>query len=149
MLHKVKAGHDSILKGLPELGYLLPPTERKMRLLLQMARRGLPRPSQKTKIGRSLSDYTSPANRSYRPGFHREIKRARPDWFMSQTEVASGKKRELLLMARSGLPRPSHDRTRLGQALSNYTRKSSPAYDPEFHREIMAARPDWFRRAAA
>lgn len=144
MLHKVKASHGEIFRGLPELNALLPPAERKMRFLLDMARKGDPRPSQKTKIGRSLSDYTSPSNSSYRPGFHRKIKRIRPDWFLSQTEIAAQKKSELLDMARRGLPRPSHDKTKIGQALSNYTRKSSPAYDPEFDRKIRALRPDWF-----
>lgn len=144
MLHEVKSAYRDIARHFPGLEGRLPTTERKRRNLLDMARRGLPRPSQKTKIGRSLSDYTSPANRSYNPRFHREIKKARPDWFMSQTEVASMKKAELLDMARMGLPRPSHDKTRLGQALSNYTRKSSPVYDPTFDSKIRNLRPDWF-----
>lgn len=144
MLHKVRNGHRRILNGLPELRNLLPRGERLRRKLREMAERGDPRPSQKTPLGRALSQYTSPASTSYKEDFHRDMKRIRPDWFTSQKERAADKKRQLLDMARKGLPRPSHDRTRLGQALSNYTRKSSQVYDPEFDRTIRAIRPDWF-----
>lgn len=146
MLHTVKSTYGEIARFFPELERdLLPVGERNRRRLREMARRGDPRPSQKTHIGRTLSDYTSPANRSYNPDFHREMKEIRPDWFTSQTERAGQKKKELLRMARAGEPRPSHDKTRLGQALSNYTRKSSHVYDPHFDREIRALRPDWFQ----
>lgn len=144
MLHKVKNVRREIFKGLPELKALLSPSARKKGLLKEMATKELPRPSQKTKIGRSLSEYTSPSNRSYDRDFHREMKRLRPDWFITQTEIASQKKKELIRMAENGENRPSHDKTKLGQALSNYTRKSSPVYDPEFDREIRTLRPDWF-----
>lgn len=147
MLHNVKASHGDILRGLPELDLLPPPNARNKALLRDMAKRGDPRPSQKTRIGRSLSDYTSPSNRSYDPDFHREMKRLRPDWFVTQTEAATQKKKELMRMAREGEPRPSHDGTRLGQALSNYTRKSSQVYDRKFHLALLKIRPDWFQHA--
>ena len=146
MLHNVKASHGDILKGLPELAALLPTPVRKKQLLREMARRGEQRPTQKTPIGRALSQYASPANSSYDREFHEELRKLRPDWFASQTEIANQKKRELLRMAQNGEKRPSHDKTKLGQALSNYTRKGSPVYDPEFHRAIVKIRPDWFER---
>ena len=71
-------------------------------------------------------------NRSYDPKLHKKIKKIRPDWFLSQTQIADQKKKQLLDMAKRGLPRPSHDKTKIGQALSNYTRKSSPVYDHDF-----------------
>ena len=145
MLHKVKNGHGRIIRGLPELRGLLPPTQRNKMALLDTARRGDPRPSQKTRIGRALSQYTSPSSDSYDGEFHKKIRGIRPDWVLSQTAVAAQKKKQLLDMAKRGDPRPSFEKTRIGQALSNYTRKSSEAYDPEFDREIRALRPDWFR----
>lgn len=144
MLHTVKSRYGEIAKFFPELDERRHPKELKKEILLDMARKGLPRPTQKTHIGRALSQYTSPANSSYKKDFHQKIKKIRPDWFMSQTQIASQKKEQLLDMARKGLPRPSHDKTRIGQALSNYTRKSSPVYSPEFHKKIKSIRPDWF-----
>lgn len=144
MLHKVRNARREILKSLPELKNLLPRGERIRSKLQKMAKRGEPRPSQKTPIGRSLSQYTSPSSTAYKKEFHREMKRIRPDWFVSQKEKTQEKKKILLDMARKGLPRPSHDKTRLGQALSNYTRKSSHVYDPEFDKTIRTLRPDWF-----
>jgi hypothetical protein len=148
MLHKVSTTYEELAKLVPELQGREHPSVRKKQLLRDMARRGDPRPTQKTAIGRSLSQYTSPANTSYDKALHKELKRLRPDWFMSQTQIADQKKKKLFEMARNGEKRPSHDKTKLGQDLSNYTRKSSPAYDPEFHRELMRLRPDWFGKAS-
>jgi hypothetical protein len=144
MLHKVKSSYREIAKYLPKKVNNATRGEASRRLLLEMAREGLPRPTQKTKIGKTLSEFTKPSSRSYKPQFHRTLKDARPDWFVSQTEIANLKKKELLRMARQGEKRPSHDKTKLGQALSNYTRKRSPAYDPEFDMKIRKLRPEWF-----
>jgi hypothetical protein len=143
MLHTVTSNYRELARiaGLEDRP---PPAARKKQRLREMAINGEPRPSQKTKIGRSLTQYTSPANTSYDREFHEEMKGLRPDWFVSQTQVATEKKNELLRMARAGEPRPSHDKTRIGQALSNYTRRNSPAYDPEFDKTIRSLRPDWF-----
>ncbi|NBT57267.1 hypothetical protein EBT16_00625 [bacterium] len=143
MLHTISGSYKELARLVPGLEGRSPSVRNKSKLR-EIAERGDPRPSQKTKIGRSLSDYTSPANRSYDPLFHRDMKKIRPEWFMSQTQVASGKKKELLKMARRGDPRPSYDKTKIGQALSNYTRKKSPAYDPVFDKQIRKLRPDWF-----
>lgn len=112
--------------------------------LIQMAQEIEKRPSQKTKIGRALSEYTKKSSKSFDAKFYEILKSLRPDWFLSQTEVANKKKETLIQMAKNGEKRPSHDKTRIGQALSNYTRKSSLVYDPVFDKLIRELRPDWF-----
>jgi hypothetical protein len=112
--------------------------------LIEMANNGAPRPSQKTKEGRALSEYTKPSSCCFDINFYKKISGIRPDWFVSQTEGADKKKQELIRMAKNGEPRPSYERTRIGQALSNYTRKSSHVYDAEFDKLIRQLRPDWF-----
>jgi hypothetical protein len=144
MLHKLKSTYGEIAKYFPELSGKISSPDRNKQLLLEMADKGGPRPSQKTKIGRSLSEYTKPSSVMYDAKFHKKMKKLRPDWFWSQTEIAGQKKKELIRMAKNGEDRPSHDKTRLGQALSNYTRKSSEAYDPVFDKTIRKLRPDWF-----
>jgi hypothetical protein len=144
MLHKLKSAYGEIAKYFPELAGRLSSPDRKKQLLAEMAGNGEPRPSQKTNIGRSLSEYTKPSSVMYDAKFHRKMKKLRPDWFWSQTEVAGQKKKELIRMAKKGENRPSHDKTKLGQALSNYTRKKSPAYDAVFDKTIRKLRPDWF-----
>jgi hypothetical protein len=147
MLHKVSSSYRELARLVPGLEGRAKSSARNKQTLLDMAEKGDPRPSQKTKIGRALSEYTSPSNRSYDRDFHRRIKGTRPEWFLSQTQMADQKKKELLKMAREGAARPSHDRTRIGQALSNYTRKSSTVYDPAFDKTIRKLRPDWFATA--
>lgn len=112
--------------------------------LIDMANNGEPRPSQKTKEGRALSEYTKISSRCFDINFYKKIGSIRPDWFVSQTETANQKKQELIRMAKNGEPRPSYEKTRIGQALSNYTRKSSYVYDAEFDILIRELRPDWF-----
>jgi hypothetical protein len=114
------------------------------RNLIEMAKNDEKRPTQKTKLGRALSEYTKRSSRSFDANFYKEISELRPDWFVSQTEAANQKKQELIRMANSGEKRPSYERTKLGQALSNYTRKSSPVYDADFDTLIRRLRPDWF-----
>lgn len=55
--------------------------DHKKRLLLVMARRGEPRPSQRTKIGQALCGYTGKSSKCYDPVFAREIMRLAPHWF--------------------------------------------------------------------
>jgi hypothetical protein len=117
--------------------------ETKQRQLIELAKIGAPRPSQKTILGRALSDYTKNSTSRYKE-FNKIIRELRPDWFFSQTEIANQKKQKLIEMAKNGEGRPSCDRTKLGQALSNYTRKSSEVYDPIFDKLIRELRPDWF-----
>ena len=112
--------------------------------LIEMANSGEPRPSQKTKLGRALSEYTKISSRCFDVNFYKEISGLRPDWFVSQIQIASQKKQELIRMAKNGENRPSYNKTRIGQALSNYTRKSSHVYDAEFDKLMRELRPDWF-----
>ena len=144
MLHKLKSTYGEIAKFFPELVGKISSPDRNKQLLLEMAGNGESRPTQKTKIGRFLSEYTKPSSVMYDAKFHKKMKKLRPDWFLSQTEIASQKKKELIRMAKNGENRPSHDKTKLGQALSNYTRKSSYVYDPVFDKTIRKLRPDWF-----
>lgn len=110
-----------------------------------MAIDGKPRPSQKTKIGRMLSEYTKKSSYRFDNSFYQKISKIKPDWFLSQTDIANQKKKELINIAKKGDKRPSHDKTKLGQALSNYTRKSSLVFDPNFDKKIRSLRPDWFK----
>lgn len=145
MLHKLTSSCREIAKYFPELSGRLSPSANNKKIISDMAARGDSRPSQKTKIGRALSEYTKQSSKGcYDPVFDKAIRSRRPDWFLSQTQIADQKKKELLRMAKVGENRPSHDKTRIGQALSNYTRKSSEAYDPLFDRTIRKLRPDWF-----
>jgi hypothetical protein len=144
MLHKYKSTYGEIAKHFSGLAGRLSSPDRNKQTLEEMAGNGEPRPSQKTKIGKFLSDYTKPSSMMYDAKFHRKMKKLRPDWFWSQTEVAGQKKKELLRMARNGEKRPGYEKTKLGQALSNYTRKKSPAYDAVFDKTIRKLRPDWF-----
>jgi hypothetical protein len=94
-------------------------------------------------LGRRLSDYTKKSSRCFDANFYKTISKLRPDWFLSQKEVASQKKKKLIEMAKNGDNRPSFE-TKIGQALSNYTRESSFVYDPVFDKTIRNLRPDWF-----
>jgi hypothetical protein len=142
MLHTVTSSYKELARIAGLLGRPHP-NVRKKQTLREMAINGEPRPSQKTRIGMALSQYTSPASTSYDEDFHEELKGLRPDWFVPQTQGSAQKKRELLRMAAQGEARPTY-RTRLGQALCNYTGKNSPVYDAGFDREIRRIRPDWF-----
>lgn len=144
MLTEVKNNYKSILKHFV-FNKSMSSADYKKKKLIEMAKNGEDRPSQKTKIGRSLSEYTKKSSRCFDANFYETISRIRPDWFVSQTELASQKKKTLIQMAKNGEDRPSHDRTRIGQALSNYTRKSSHVYDPVFDKLIRKLRPDWFK----
>jgi len=113
--------------------------------LIQLAKSGVNRPSQKTKLGRALSEYTKKSSKTCDREFNNLKRKLRPDWFFSQTQVVNQKKQKLLKMAKNGQKRPSADKTKLGQDLSNYTRKSSFVYDPKFDRLIRKTQPDWFQ----
>jgi hypothetical protein len=117
----------------------------KKRQLLEMARKKLPKPSQRTQIGRALGKYTWNKSESYDPVFAKQIKKIRPDWFTSQTQIANQKKQQLLEMARKKLPRPDR-KTQLGGALNNYAFPKSVSYDPIFAKKIKKLAPHWFKR---
>jgi hypothetical protein len=112
--------------------------------LIQMARNKDPRPSQKTKEGIALSDYTKKSSSSYCPGFNKQIRKLAPNWFISIKQIADQMKRKLIQRARSNQSRPS-DKTKEGRSLFNYTSKSRNSYCPEFDKTVRKLSPNWFR----
>lgn len=115
----------------------------KKRQLLEMASKKLPRPSQKTQLGRALSKYAWSKSESYDPVFHKKIRKLAPHWFVSRCEAVNKKKQQLLEMARKKLPRPNR-KTQLGAALVNYCCLKSVSYDPVFAATIRKLAPHWF-----
>ncbi|MCK9155110.1 MAG: helicase associated domain-containing protein [Paludibacteraceae bacterium] len=111
-------------------------------ILLNMAISGLPRPSQKTKIGACLQNYLR--GEQYDEEFVIEIKKNNPSWFITTLDVCKERKNSLLLMAQEGIEKPSL-KTKIGRLLYSYTHYNCSAYDPEFDAEIRALRPDWFK----
>jgi hypothetical protein len=63
---------------------------------------GAPRPSQKTTVGKALSNYTPKSGSSYDANFDKMIRAKQPEWFIHPDD----KKKALLDLAASGAPRP-------------------------------------------
>ena len=63
---------------------------------------------------------------------------------MANSPQTQSNKSTLLKMAMLGSPRPV--RQDIGKSLTQFARKSSPAYDPTFSKQIRALRPDWFKK---
>lgn len=118
------------------------------KMLLEMATQDKARPTQKTKLGIRLSEYTKKCSKTYDHKFAAKIKKIRPEWFVGQTEVASQKKKALLKMARSGKDKP-YWKSPYGHCINNYTRKSSESFDYDFTKNLKKIRPDWFIRSVA
>ncbi len=122
------------------------PARGKKKRLLEMARKGEPRPNQKkTRLGKGLSHYIDKNSKTYDSAFDKVIRKLVPSWFVN---AATEKKEELLGMAQRGEPRPStREKTRLGNVLMSYVCKSHGAYDPEFDKAIRElAPPYWFNK---
>ena len=117
----------------------------KKQKLLEMARSGEDKPNYKNHIlGRILYGYCYPTSSSYDAEFDKQIRELRPDWFITQFDVANQKKQKLLEMARSGEDRPSGKKHTLGKAVCYYCCPTSGSYDAEFDKQIRELRPDWF-----
>ena len=110
--------------------------------LIAIAKSGFKKPSRKTKEGQALYNYTRKVSSCYCHVFDKIIRKLRPDWFESTSIIM---RQKLIAIAKSGAKRPHH-KTKDGQALSNYTRKSSISYCEKFDRLIRKLRPDWFRK---
>ena len=124
-------------------------TAENKRLLLELAENGRLKPSQrKDKLGWALCNYISRSSKTYDEVFDKEIRELRPDWFTTPSDVAGGRKRQLLEMARAGKPRPIARKHKqgvlLGNILPNYTNKSSASYDEAFDKQIRLLAPQWF-----
>lgn len=114
----------------------------KKRLLLEMAKRGEPKPLFKNPIRHCLHSYTKKTSGCYDPDFTRQIKKLAPDWFLTGPER---NKRRFLEMAKRKEPRPKRKTMFI---LYHYIRKASPCHDPKFTREIMRLAPHWFKKKA-
>jgi hypothetical protein len=106
--------------------------------LIEIAKNKKPRPSQKTKLGRALCNYTSKSNDCYCLKFDKSIRRLAKHWFIPRTQIANQKKQKLILMAKNGENRPTRQ-SKLGIALSNHLRKC-----PKFDKIIRKLAPNWF-----
>jgi hypothetical protein len=114
------------------------------RRLLALAKKGKPRPGQKTQPGQALCRYTGKTSPSYDPFFDKQIRTKAPLWFVKTSDQ---KKRQLLEIARKKLPRPN-SKTKLGHSLCHYTSKTSGAYDPVFDKNIRKLAPHWFKKCS-
>jgi superfamily II DNA or RNA helicase/chorismate mutase len=113
--------------------------------IIRIAKNGKSKPHYKThNLGSFLYQYTNKSSSSYDPVFDKEIRKLRPDWFITQTEVAKQKKEELLKMAKNGKDKPDGKNEVQRRNISNYTNKNNVCYDPVFDKEIRKLRPDWF-----
>jgi len=115
----------------------------KRQKLIKMAKNGKDKPHWKSKLFQYFKSYITKSSGSYCPKFYRTIKKFAPSWLLSRKQVSNQKKQELIRMANSGENRPKQ-KTKIGCALSSYTKKSSLAYDPVFDKLIRKLRPDWF-----
>jgi hypothetical protein len=143
MLQKIKSTYRELAKYLPELKNSLSPSARNKQLLLKMARKGMPRPTSKTKLGRALVSYTCKFSTTYDAKFNSKIRNIAPDWFVSRSQLIKQNKISLLALAREGKARPKAS-TPIGRALTQYNCKSSAVYCPKFDRQIRKIAPDWF-----
>lgn len=141
MLHKVKASHGDILKGLPELAGLLSPSDRNKRLMLEMARRGEPRPKRPHRLAQALANYTNEKSPVYDLAFTRDIKRLAPHW-IELVSLADKYKTQLLDLASRKKPKPKST-SKLGLALRRYTDKKCPRCDHSFRKNIKKLAPEW------
>ena len=87
-----------------------------------------------------LNYYTKTYSKGYCVDFYQKIYSLRPDWFIDPVEE---NKKVLLQMARDGKARPKQY-TKIGSALSRYTKISSKCYDSKFVKEISEIAPYWF-----
>lgn len=115
------------------------------KILLEMASRNEPRPSQKTKLGCRLCAYTNPKNVMHDKEFTKKIKKIRPSWFVSVEERIRKNKELFLKMARRGDPRPNKKTHPLGAVFCSYVNPSQKStFDKIFAADCKRANPSWF-----
>jgi len=120
----------------------------KKKKLLGLAKKGGKRPNGRTHpLGSALSTYTRKSHKSYDASFTKEIKKLAPYWFVTPSDIANQKKKELLKLARKGGDRPKKTH-HLGSVLSNYTSNCTRynSYDPAFTKQIKKLAPHWFKK---
>jgi superfamily II DNA or RNA helicase len=109
------------------------------KILLEMARRGEPKPLGRKNKASALNDYTS-ETRSFDTVFNRKIRRIAPHWFINS---ADQNKKILLEMARRGEPKPLGRKNKTASALRDYTSETR-SFDTVFNRKIRRITPHWF-----
>lgn len=95
-------------------------------------------------LARALYNYTIKSSTTYDPDFDSLIRKKKPSWFV---KTASEKKRKLLKWSSKNRPKQISsdlEEQALGRALSRYTIKSAPTYDPDFDALIRKKKPLWF-----
>jgi superfamily II DNA or RNA helicase len=116
----------------------------KRKKIFSMALGKAPRPHHSSKLGQSFYGYTNPKASTYDAGFDSQIRKLRPDWFVTQYDRANEKKARLMELGAIASDKPKHHET-LGRALYNYTYRKSETYDAAFDSKIRKLKPDWFR----
>lgn len=112
--------------------------------LLDMAEKGMHKPTIRTRLACFLGDLTNKKSKAYEPAFHAKIKKLAPKWFAK--EICEEKKQKLLALARKGIARPNARFHPLGLALHTYVFPKSRAYDPAFVKQLKKIAPNWFVR---
>jgi hypothetical protein len=141
MLTEVKNNYKSILKHF-DFDESVSSSEYKKQKLIEMAEnKEEARPSQKTKLGRSLARYTTLSHDCYDSNFAKIIKELRPDWF--RFNESNKNKQKLIIIAKNNGDRPNHN-TKLGKYLISYISQSRNTYDEHFTEIIKDIRPEWF-----
>jgi hypothetical protein len=147
MLHTVSSSYRELAALVPGLQGRPPSSERKKKILLEMAERGGLKPHRSTSLGAALSNYTCKSYGSYEPVFDKKIRKLAPQWFVSPSEISDRTKRRLLSIGAKGKAKPL-SRSPLGRAFYGYIRKSCNSYDPVFDNEIRRVAPHWFESQA-
>lgn len=99
------------------------------------------------RFGVVLYNYTNHKNPCYDPSFTNKIKKLRPDWFVTSSQIVDTKKKQIIKIAKNGEDRPSR-KTKMGIALNNYIARCNRNKHFEFYNLIRKLRPDWFRNVA-
>lgn len=85
-------------------------TQRNRELLLEMARRGEPRPYAKTSLYRTFVRWTKQDEKTYKAEFTAELKKLAPHWFDKSQRRARGSAKPEVLAAvawKPGMPHPT------------------------------------------
>ncbi len=109
--------------------------------LLILAKNNKPRPNHRNKLYGEFCSYTNKKNKSYDDKFTKKIKKIRPDWFLTRSDVAAINKGKILSLKKKP-KRPA----KLAIALKNYICTSSQAYDPRFKKLVFKLKPNWFKK---
>jgi hypothetical protein len=139
MLTEVKNNYKSILKHF-NFDESISSSDYKRQKLIEIARNGKSKPTTKTKLGKLLSNYTNKASLTYDANFDKTIREIAPNWFVSTSQIMKDK---LIEIAINKKPKPSR-KTKMGRALSEYTKKSSRCFDSDFDKTIRKIAPNWF-----